>query len=154
MSVCVLCSLPPPAHPAATPEHTKEPLEYMRKAQVQSFSISLHIHSSFLLRIPLCSLHICTTLCSRVCLCVFACGVFHRHAGRRGSWRVWTVCVLSWGFHWPARYSPHKNTHARTTALTPHGTMFNSYRTKALTCHRTITLTFYITKPLTSYRAM
>ncbi|MCJ8731497.1 hypothetical protein PDJAM_G00200180 [Pangasius djambal] len=25
--------LPPPAHPAATPEHTKEPLEYMRKAQ-------------------------------------------------------------------------------------------------------------------------
>ncbi|KAM9501058.1 TBC1 domain family member 19 [Clarias gariepinus] len=25
--------LPPPAHPAATPEHMKEPLEYMRKAQ-------------------------------------------------------------------------------------------------------------------------
>uniref|UniRef100_A0A3B4BZP4 Rab-GAP TBC domain-containing protein n=1 Tax=Pygocentrus nattereri TaxID=42514 RepID=A0A3B4BZP4_PYGNA len=33
MCVCVVCSLPPPGHPAAPPEHTKEPLAYMRKAQ-------------------------------------------------------------------------------------------------------------------------
>uniref|UniRef100_A0A8B9LE57 TBC1 domain family, member 19 n=1 Tax=Astyanax mexicanus TaxID=7994 RepID=A0A8B9LE57_ASTMX len=31
--VCMYYRLPPPGHPAAPPEHTKEPLVYMRKAQ-------------------------------------------------------------------------------------------------------------------------
>lgn len=68
--MCVLCRLPPPAHPAASPEHMKEPLEYMRKAQVQSLALcpSVSIFTSFF-QIPQWSSHICIAV--HTCVYVF-----------------------------------------------------------------------------------
>ncbi len=82
----------PPSHPAAPPEHLKEPLAYMRKAQVSlSAFISVTAHSFFFYLSV--SFFVCRIwrrarfICNRVSEAKFSfvCVLLHRPAGRSAS---------------------------------------------------------------------
>lgn len=101
----------PPSHPAAPPEHLKEPLAYMRKAQV-SLSALISVTPASTTDLNLCSFPQFHSCCfSQLCICIICsqtfprvCALSHRPAGRSASSKAWTAWAASSTCLWLAWY--------------------------------------------------